>query len=242
MSSGIRHQCPGLPWREIRVITLDLDDTLWDVMPVIRRAEAALESWFAEHYPRIPERWPCARRQALRRRIVAANAERAHDLTFLRQCVIAGMAEDSGYPAGISEAAFAVFEEQRNRLELFPDALPALKTLSERYRIVAVTNGNARLDKVGIAGYFDAFVSARTAGAAKPDPRIFAAALEAGGRRPGETLHVGDHPEHDVDGARRAGLRTVWVNRRRVPWSAARAPADIEVSDLQVLAKFLAAG
>ena len=105
--SGIRHQYPSLPRREIRVITLDLDDTLWDVMPVIRRAEAALESWFAEHYPRIPERWPCARRQALRRRIVAANAERAHDLTFLRQCAIAGMAEDSGYPAGISEAAQA---------------------------------------------------------------------------------------------------------------------------------------
>ena len=228
--------------REIRVITLDLDDTLWDIMPVIRRAEAALDSWFAEHYPKIAERWPSEKRQALRREIVAAHADRSHDLTFLRKRVIAYMAEDSGYPAAISEAAFAVFDEHRNRLELFPDALPALRRLSEHYRIVAVTNGNARLDKVGIAGYFDGFVSARSAGAAKPDPRIFAAALEAGGRPPAETLHVGDHPEHDVHGARRAGLRTAWVNRQSEPWPGERAAADLEVTDLQVLADFLVAG
>ena len=225
--------------REIRVITLDLDDTLWDVMPVIRRAEAALESWLSEHYPRIPERWPREKRQALRREVVAANAGRTHDLTFLRKRVIACMAEDSGYPADISEAAFHVFDEYRNRLELFPDALPALKRLGERYRLIAVTNGNARLDKVGIADCFDGFVSARLAGAAKPDPRIFAAALEAGGRPAGETLHVGDHPEHDVDGARRAGLRTAWVNRRREPWPDKHAAADLEVTDLEVLANFL---
>ncbi len=228
--------------REIRVITLDLDDTLWDVMPVLRRAEAALESWLAGHYPRIAERWPAGKRQTLRRQIVAAHAERAHDLTFLRKRVIASMAEDSGYPADISEAAFDVFDEHRNRLDLFPDALPALERLSERYRLIAVTNGNARLDKVGIAEYFDGFVSARTAGAAKPDPRIFAAALEAGGRPPGETLHVGDHPEHDVTGARRAGLRTAWVNRRRDAWPEEHPAADLEVTDLEVLAHFLAAG
>lgn len=228
--------------REIRVITLDLDDTLWDVMPVIRRAEAALESWLAEHYPRIPERWPSGKRQALRQEVVAGHAERAHDLTFLRKRVIAYMAEDSGYSADISEAAFDVFDEYRNRLELFPDALPALRRLSDRYRLIAVTNGNARLDKIGIADYFDGFVSARTAGAAKPDPRIFAAALEAGGSPADETLHVGDHPEHDVTGARRAGLRTAWVNRRREVWPAERAAADLEVTDLAVLAGFLVAG
>ena len=228
--------------REIRVITLDLDDTLWDVLPVIRRAETALESWFAEHYPKIAERWPVGKRQTLRRQIVAAHAERAHDLTFLRKRVIAYMAEDSGYPADISEAAFEVFDEHRNRLDLFPDALPALERLSKRYRLIAVTNGNARLDKVGIAEYFDGFVSARTAGAAKPDPRIFAAALEAGGRPPAETLHVGDHPEHDVTGARRAGLRTAWVNRRSDAWPEEHPAADLEVTDLEVLAHFLAAG
>ncbi len=39
----------------IRTITLDLDDTLWAIGPVIRRAERELSAWLAENYPRIPE-------------------------------------------------------------------------------------------------------------------------------------------------------------------------------------------
>jgi putative hydrolase of the HAD superfamily len=102
-----------------------------------------------------------------------------------------------------------------------------------------VTNGNADLDRIGIADLFDAFVSARTAGAAKPDPRIFSAAVQAGGHPAGRTLHVGDHPEHDVVGAREAGLCSAWVNRGRAAWPKEHPEADLEVSDLGVLADFL---
>jgi putative hydrolase of the HAD superfamily len=122
---------------------------------------------------------------------------------------------------------------------LFPDARPALEKLASRYRLIAVTNGNADLELIGIDDLFDAFVSARTAGAAKPDPRIFAAAVEAGGHPAGNTLHVGDHPAHDVHGARQSGLRAAWVNRGRKPWPEEHPAADLEVSDLGVLADFL---
>ena len=218
---------------------MDLDDTLWDVMPVILRAEAALEAWFAEHYPRIPEQFPRARNAELRAEIVSRHADRAHDLTFLRKQTIAAMATAAGYDAAISDTAFEVFNEHRNRLELFPDARPALEKLASRYCLVAVTNGNADLDRIGIADLFDAFVSARTAGAAKPDPRIFSAAVQAGGHPADRTLHVGDHPEHDVVGAREAGLCSAWVNRGRAAWPKEHPEADLEVSDLGVLADFL---
>jgi len=221
---------------------MDLDDTLWDVMPVILRAEAALEAWFAEHYPRIPEQFPRARLIELRAEIVSRHTDRAHDLTFLRKQTIAAMATAAGYDAAISDTAFEVFNEHRNTLELFADARPALEKLGSRYRLVAVTNGNADLDRIGIADLFDAFVSARTAGAAKPDPRIFSAAVQAGGHPAGRTLHVGDHPQHDVVGAREAGLRSAWVNRGRVAWPEEHPEADLEVSDLGVLADFLVGG
>ena len=229
----------GKMLQDIRVITLDLDDTLWDVLPVIRRAEAALNDWLAARYPRIPERWPAERVRALRKDVVKRHADQAHDLTFLRKQVLTLMAQDAGYEAALSEAAFAVFDEHRNALETFPDVEPALSKLTRCYRVIAVTNGNADLRKIGIDRWFDGFVSARTAGAAKPDRRIFAAAVAAGGASPAETLHVGDHPHQDVAGAREAGLRSVWVNRRRVEWPAEHAPADLEVSDLCVLADFL---
>jgi putative hydrolase of the HAD superfamily len=225
--------------QDLRVITMDLDDTLWDVMPVILRAEAALEAWLAEHYPRIPEQFPRARTVELRAEILGRHADRAHDLTFLRKQTIAAMATASGYDAAISDVAFEVFNEHRNRLELYPDARPALEKLASRYRLVAVTNGNADLDRIGIADLFDGFVSARTAGAAKPDPRIFSAAVSAGGHPADRTLHVGDHPEHDVLGARQAGLRSAWVNRGGEPWPDEHPGADLEVTDLGVLADFL---
>ncbi len=231
------------PMQDVRVITMDLDDTLWAVMPVILRAEAALEAWFAEHYPRIPERVSSDEVMALRAEVVTRYRDRAHDLTFLRKQTIVAMARAAGYDdapgVAISEEAFAVFNEYRNRLELFPDARPALEKLASRFTLIAVTNGNADLKMIGIDDLFDGYVSARTAGAAKPDPRIFSAAIEAGGHPAAHTLHVGDHPEHDVHGARQSGLRAAWVNRGNQAWPDEHAAADLEVSDLGVLADFL---
>ncbi len=227
------------PMRDIRVITLDLDDTLWDVLPVILRAEAAVNAWFAEHYPRIPERWPREKVAELRGKVADEHPDRAHDFTFLRKRVVREMATDVGYDPAISEEAFSVFDTHRNTLELYPDALPALERLTAEYTLIAVTNGNANLSKIGIDHFFDGFVSARTAGAAKPDPRIFSAAIDTGGASAAETLHVGDHPEHDVAGAQRAGMRSAWVNRKRAAWPDEHDVADIEVTDLAILADFL---
>ncbi len=230
--------------QDVRVITMDLDDTLWDVMPVILRAEAALREYFAEHYPEIPERVSSDEIMAMRAEVVTRYRDCAHDLTFLRKQTIIAMAKRAGYGETlgltISEEAFEVFNEHRNRLEMFPDARPALERLASRYRLIAVTNGNADLELIGIDDLFDAFVSARSAGAAKPDPRIFTAAIEAGGHPADHTLHVGDHPEHDVRGAQQSGLRTAWVNRGKLPWPEEHPAADLEVSDLAVLADFLA--
>ena len=49
-------------------------------------------------------------------------------------------------------ASFAVFDRYRNDLELFPDVRPALEALSQRFTLIAVTNGNANLDTIGIGG------------------------------------------------------------------------------------------
>lgn len=225
----------------IRTITLDLDDTLWEIAPVIRRAEERLRDWLATRYPRIVELHDPEDIIELRAEVLVEHADRAHDLTFVRCQVLARMGVAAGYGDGFVEEAFAVFEEERNTLELFPEVRVALESLASRYRIVAVTNGNARLDRIGIDDLFDAFVSARSAGAAKPARPIFDAAVEAGGAEPHETLHVGDHPEFDVDGARSAGLRTVWVNRNGASWPTSLRRPDRIVRDLAELDELLIA-
>ncbi len=72
---------------EIRVITIDLDDTLWDTMPVLKRAEKRLFAWMQEHYPRVAELFPKEKVIELRAQVVDEHAHMLHDLTFLRRVV-----------------------------------------------------------------------------------------------------------------------------------------------------------
>ena len=209
---------------DIRTITLDLDDTLWDITPVIRRAESRLREWLGERFPRIVDI------VELRAQVVAEFEERSHDLTFIRQQVLARMGIAAGYGDDFVGEAFAVFDTERNTLELFPEVRPALESLARRYTLVAVTNGNARLDRIGIDHLFQAVVSARSAGAAKPARPIFDAAL-----------HVGDHPEFDVEGARAAGLRAVWLNRNGHEWPGGLTPPERTISNLRELDELLEA-
>ena len=95
--------------------------------------------------------------------------------------------------------------------------------------MIAVTNGNADLDRIGISDLFDDLVNAAMAGAAKPERPIFDVAVKAGGASAAETLHVGDHPLYDVHGAKQAGLRTAWVNRNGSDW-----PDEYELPDAEV--------
>lgn len=225
----------------IRVISLDLDDTLWAIGPVIARAEATLWSWYAEHYPRIGDHWDTEAVNRLRAEVVAEHAHMSHDLRFLRRTIMARMAIAAGYDESLVDDAFAVFDRERNTVELFPDVLPALEQLAADYRLVAVTNGNARLDAIGIDHLFDGSIAAAEVGAAKPDARIFSAVCERHDVTPDQVLHVGDHPELDVLGAQKVGFRTAWMNRSAADWPGSLPPPDAQVSHLQELADWLAA-
>ncbi len=227
--------------RDVRAITIDLDDTLWEIHPVIRRAEREQRDWLAANYPAVTDLFSAEDARAMRRTVAEEHADRAHDLTFLRRTVLARMGEAAGCGRGLVDAAMEVFDAARNRVELFPEVRPALRALRVDYRLVAVTNGNASLERIGIDDLFDEFVSARIAGAAKPARQIFDVAVRAGGARPHETLHVGDHPEYDVAGARDAGLRTAWVNRLGSAWPAGLPAPDTEVAHVGELRSRLGA-
>ena len=100
----------------------------------------------------------------------------------------------------------------------FDDAAPALGELRERgLGVVVLSNWDCSLrdvlDSAGLLDLVDEAVPSAEAGAAKPDPLAFEAALKAAGCAPGEALHVGDSEENDVAGATAAGIRAVRVRR-----------------------------
>ena len=104
------------------------------------------------------------------------------------------------------------------RFDAYPDAVPALREIRDSgRRLVAVSNWDCSLPRVlercGFGELLDGAVSSAVARARKPDPAIFAPALELAGCRPDEALHVGDTPDEDVAGARAAGIRPLLIDR-----------------------------
>lgn len=225
----------------IRALTLDLDDTLWAIDPVIHRAEATLWQWLGENYPRIHERYAPADLLRLRQAIMEKYWDRHFDFRFMRKKVLEHVAVDCDYDKSLVEPAFQVFDDVRNDVELFPDVLAELEILFSRFTVVAVTNGNSNLETIGIRHLFHGVVTAVGAGAAKPDPQIFDVAVEQAGVKPHEILHVGDHPETDIDGARQAGMRTAWINRKNEQWPTALDAPDAVVTDMIELRELLEA-
>lgn len=224
----------------IRAITLDLDNTLWEIDPVIHKAEAALWSWLGEHYPRIPEAFSAEDVAVLREVTIEKYwKHKGHDFRFLRKKVLEMLAREAGYSADLVEPAFQVFDDARNNVELYPDVLPVLEHLFARFTVVAVTNGNANLQTIGIRHLFHDVVTAVDAGAAKPARQIFDIAIRKAGVAAEEVLHVGDHPETDVDGGRQAGMRTAWVNRVNAEWPEHLPEPDLTITTISELRDIL---
>lgn len=225
--------------RHLAAICFDLDDTLWAVGPVLKRAEQVMYAWLAERCPRVTERHDLQSMRAVRERVVAEHPKRRHDLTFLRRQALSILVTEAGYGRACAEEAFAVFLAVRNEVEVFADVRPALKRLQSKYRLLALTNGNADLVAIGLDGFFETCLGARDAGVAKPDRRIFAALLQRVQLAPGQVAYVGDDPVVDVEGARRAGLEAVWMDRFARPWPMDLEPPAHRVRDLGELAGLL---
>ncbi len=111
-----------------------------------------------------------------------------------------------------------MFFAERQRVDLFDDARPALEFLAGRFPLVSISNGNADLQRVGIASFFRASICAREFGVGKPDPRIFHAAAGALDVTAEQVLHVGDDATLDMLGALNAGMQAAWVNRTDSLW------------------------
>lgn len=223
----------------IRALTLDLDDTLWPIWPTIARAETALQDWLAARAPRAAVTFSDpARRLALRHRVMAEQPDLLHDLSALRLASIRLALADGNEDLSLAQPAFEVFFEARQQVVLFDDAEPALAALAKRFPLVALSNGNADVQRIGLGAYFKASVSAQGFGIAKPDPRIFRAAAQAAGVPPEAVLHVGDDAELDVLGGLAAGMQTVWVNREDKLWPHPQEPHET-VTDLSELLALL---
>ena len=234
-----------------RALTFDLDDTLLDGsgMPAaIERTVAALAamrpgleatalavanaSVWTTYWPEIGSDWTLGVREG---RAVQREAWR-------RTLAACGHDDDE-----LTDRAREVFErEVRASHRLFDDARELLRALGTEFPLALITNGardsqRDKLETLGIAAGFGAVAISAEVGCAKPDPAIFRHALAGLGVAPHEAWHIGDSLANDVGGAKAAGIRAIWLNRKATPRPDGAPEPDVEIRSLGEIEELLAA-
>ena len=222
----------------IELVTFDLDNTLWETDNVIRRAELGSRDWMTRRVPEFGERFDGASLWALRAEVAEAEPGIGHDVSRMRLAVLrratrlCGCSEEEA--RDLAAGAFEEFLRLRHEISYYEGALATLAVLAERYTLGALTNGNADFSRLGLDRYFSFGFTAGDVGASKPDPAMFHAALERAGVPASATVHVGDQPVDDIEGARAVGMHTVWVNLGNAA-DGARVVASAEIHRLDQL-------
>ncbi|HMO57176.1 MAG TPA: HAD family hydrolase [Roseiflexaceae bacterium] len=200
----------------IRAVLFDLDDTLYDLRAHWRWC---LETALAD---------VLAQQSQIDAAELIERALAGH--VYIRQLSEFLRAEGIGTTAQITAAQRTYESIWFERMALPSDAAMLLTQLQPSYRLGLVTNGpiwtqREKIERFALGRWMEALVISEEVGVAKPDPAIFAIALQQLGIPAANALYVGDSPEFDLIGAERAGMRSIWMNRhRRVPSRRAPTP------------------
>ena len=204
----------------IKVIGFDLDDTLWDVVPVIKSAEKKLSNWVISRLPQV--KYGELQIKRARKKILLENPSIGFQFTRMRKAILKEIFEadlkDPVTAEELSQEGVEIFIKARSEVNLYPGVERILKELSQKYDLGIITNGNADIRKMKISKYFSFSITAEEIGVPKPQPEIFLAALKQTKVKSNEFVYVGDDMVNDIDGAKNVGMTTVWKknNARRL--------------------------
>lgn len=205
------------PLRPVAAMTFDLDDTLYDNHPVIKRTALESHASLQAYHPALAE-YTAEQYQQVRNRLLAAEPEIYHDVSEWRRRAVEQSMLDVGLDAAQakngSREVMAVFAHWRSQIEITDETHAVLATLASRIPLVAVTNGNAEPHLCGLDKYFRFILRAGPDGRAKPYQDMFHSAAQRLNLPPERILHVGDDLTTDVAGAVRYGMQACWINLR----------------------------
>jgi putative hydrolase of the HAD superfamily len=218
--------------QSIKVLSFDLDDTLWPCSPTISRAEELLYQWLSDHVPVISQNYDINQLRDKRRQFLQAHPELAHDMTLLRIRSFEQLSQELSLAEDWIKPAFDIFFEARQQVTLFDDVEPVLDSLNKTYTLVSLTNGNASPVKTGVDHWFDFSLNSASVGKLKSEPDIYQQVLQRTNIKSRQMVHIGDHPLHDVSGAKSAGVYAIWLNRENRQWPLDSCEPDAMVSSL----------
>ncbi len=224
---------------QIRAISFDLDDTLWDCASAIRGAERSCYEWLVKHAPRVTESFDAEALLARRAQVLAQQPELVGDVTRLRKMMLEQTLAEFDYGSEVADAAFKAFYVARSQVQLYEGCLELLEGLNQKYSVAAITNGNADLSLIGIDHFFQSVHMADLDNPAKPHAHMFEQCLAQFDLPPSALLHIGDNPETDIAGAQALGVQTLWFNSQKIVWPGALPRASFEVESLSEMRTLL---
>jgi putative hydrolase of the HAD superfamily len=210
-----------IPWQDIDTLFLDVGGTL--VTLDFARIARELAELGSPCSPEALARAEAAARPVVSRKVQAGGStEHIDAFALLVDVVLQRALELDAYDrADLVTALVPRIRFPGRSLELWntvlpgvAEALPALRASGLRLVVVSNSDGTVEegLTRAGLREHLDDVIDSHVVGFQKPDPRIFAAALERGASDPRRTLHVGDIYAADVVGARAAGVHALLLD------------------------------
>lgn len=195
----------------VSVISFDLDDTLYDNVPIMQTAEQQVQQFIARQYPRA-RHWDIEHWQRRRFLVMQRNPELSSDMTQLRLTTLREGFSEAGIadPGQAAEEVMEFFRFHRSNFIVEEPSLRLLHQLKSHYRLAAISNGNVECDKIGLGDYFDVIVQPGAGLRGKPFGDMFERVKDHFQISGQHILHVGDHPYSDILGAHRAGCQSAW--------------------------------
>jgi len=227
--------------QSIKVLSFDLDDTLWPCFPTIQYAEKKLYQWLSENVSAITLTYDIYQLREKRRVLLSSHSELAHDLTQLRIKSLQQLADEFELPDDWIQPAFEVFHKARQQVTLFDDVKPVLDELSQVFQLVSLTNGNANTVDTGVDHWFDFSLTSASIGKLKSEPDIYWQVQKRTNINARQMVHIGDHPLQDVSGAKSAGVFAIWLNRDKKQWTLDGCEPDAVITSLHELPALLRA-
>ncbi len=206
----------------LQALSFDLDDTLYNNSPVIAAAEQAMLTALAQHVP-AGEASDSDFWWRHRLKLAKVAPELRHDIGRWRLLGIeAGLLELGLAPdeaKTIAQQGYDAFLDARTKISLTTEVNDLLTALAKQYRLIAITNGNACINKMGLGRLFEFSLQAGPDGKMKPYPDMFQLAATRLKLAPSQILHIGDSHRADVMGALAAGCQAAWLDHHQQPVS-----------------------
>ena len=196
----------------IRLITFDLDETLWGGHELVLCAEDQMINWVAEKVPNFTQHYR-TRSTEVRASTLTKRPRLHYDFNKIRFAVVEEILGECGIEpldaCEIASAALCIFHGARNQLQINQDTIALLHELYEHYVLASISNGTSEVHRTPLKAYFELSVYARNMGTRKPDPAMFEVVLSHTKTLPHEAIHVGDHPIEDLAAAKQVGMYTI---------------------------------